>query len=246
MHSVPPQPAPAYLAAFKRAHHDQTTGQFRWNLSPNEHSVLIADLASQFGAPRRPSIGESAKPDPGEGICAYCERSCSKIPGSPTTNEIDHFYPRSDWNALVFEWTNLMYVCRRCNDAKDDGAFVSNLKSDPDSYVNPRAPQAENYFAFQVTETDCRMIPNENLQSKADIEKAQRTIRDLGLDRVDTIRNRNVRLLRANYLRQIAYVLSKIPQGKRENLLRRLSDRNCEFSSTVIWARACLHSVSTL
>ena len=239
MHSVPPKPGPAYLLRYKVKYKDQVTGEYCWTLSTGDHANLIRDLAHQFGAPIIPFPVQTSfgrKPDPDEGICAYCERACSKIAGPPNHNRIDHFYPRSGCNRLSFEWANLMYVCKRCNDVKNDCRVADELKLDREAYVNPRKGSAGSFFTFNIDDTGCRIIPNPNLNDQVDIDKAKRTIDDFGLDAIDTIINRNLRVLRNNHVMQIKAVVDRMGPSKFNSLLHKMQNPRSEYSSAITWA----------
>ena len=87
-------------------------------------------------------------------VCAYCEQPCQ----SPTQYEephdesVDHFRPRHRFPNQWLDWLNLVYACRRCNQAKGrnwpgfDDALVNQLLAGEDhryvpvsEYVNPSA-----------------------------------------------------------------------------------------------------------
>ena len=110
------------------------------------------------------------------GLCAYCEET--------TKGEVDHFRPKSRFPDLVYSWTNWVFACSGCNDAK--------INSWPNGgYVNPCATslpdRPERHFAFD-TQTGF-ILPNSSL-SPDRREKAQRTIDDLGLNDWHHLTNR--------------------------------------------------------
>lgn len=236
MHSVPPHSAPPYLHGIKLQNLDQTTGRFVW--PPNnieDYATLMGDLAKRFGAPRLPGLGETRKPDEREGICAYCERACSVAQGRANSNTVDHFNPRNGRNDLSYEWTNLMYVCKKCNDDKQDGVFEDSLKTDPNAYVNPRESSSEDFFVFIVDHSGCRIMPNPGLGDDAKTDKADKTIRDLGLNNVNVIINRNLPVLRGNYLNNLRRIMLTLDPPSRQKVIQALSSRRCEYSSLVLW-----------
>ena len=240
MHSVSPNEASAFLEEFKTRYRNHDNGEYEWSLSQCDHAQLIAELAKQFGAPLIPNsaLGERARPD--EGICAYCERGCSVRGESAATNKIDHFAPRSGFNCLTFEWGNLMYVCKRCNDVKNDGEFVESLLSDENAYVNPRKTGAEDFFSFEETsKSQIKIVPSPDLDNSQDIDKAQKTIDALGLNHDSSIPNRNLPLLRWSHLArwQSVATLMRKDRAKFDKLVRRAANRRAEFSSLIIWAR---------
>ena len=132
-------------------------------------------------------------------ICAYCERSCQ---GATATHEgpgeetIDHFRPRNRFPKLWLDWLNLVYACRRCNQAKggnwpgfSDEIVDQVLAGEDDryapvsQYVNPSAVEgqhpAEDLFVFD-SETG-EMRPSCQLASP-EWSIARRTIRDIDLN----------------------------------------------------------------
>jgi uncharacterized protein (TIGR02646 family) len=52
------------------------------------------------------------------GKCAYCESRITVV----TYGAIEHFFPKSKYIDLTFEWTNLLLSCDVCNDANHKGA----------------------------------------------------------------------------------------------------------------------------
>ena len=123
----------------------------------------------------------------------------------PSTGQqtIDHFRPRSRFPGLTFDWINLVYACRRCNEAKadswpgfdDEGVDMwlkaENPRYTPVSeYVSPNAEAerrpAQGFFDFDLDSGE--MVPVEQLD---DLEwsTARRTIRDVDLN--DSRRGQN-------------------------------------------------------
>ena len=140
---------------------------------------------------------------PFNSLCGYCERPCIPPRGleKDHDNQIDHFRPRRHFPEFTFTWENLVYVCRRCNDAKGEqfpGKWSkdSNLilaiwdaqkagkrfvdPSADDGYVNPRDPaeKAETFFVF---DRHGHILPDRSLDDQK-WSKAWRTIRDLNLN----------------------------------------------------------------
>ena len=102
------------------------------------------------------------------GLCVYCEERHK--------GEIDHFRPKSLHPELVYSWSNWLFTCRSCNNAKGD-------KWPPGGYVDPcarsRAAWPEQYFTFD-TETG-EILPKGGLSPRRRL-KALRMIEDLGLN----------------------------------------------------------------
>ena len=146
-----------------------------------DYVKLILALAEQFNGPHPDAKNENKL----LGVCAYCERLCDDRNGQ-NQNTVDHFRPRKTHNQLMFEWRNLMYVCRRCNKAKDDDWF--NVEVDQGGFVDPREPAAEIYLGFDLKTGGAIVHPD--LQDSKKRCKAQRTIDALALDREDINRLR--------------------------------------------------------
>ncbi|MCY4415778.1 MAG: HNH endonuclease [Chloroflexi bacterium] len=236
MHSVTPKVAPKYLDDYKTKHWDKVSKQYVWELCCKDQARLMRDLASQFGAPRRHSHRERGELDHREGICGYCEQPCMARKGSARSNTVDHFFPRNGFNEKMFDWANMIYACKRCNDAKNDARVEDALKEDAKSYVNPRAADAGKYFSYSVDRKVLRMIPNMELKERQEREKAERTILDFGLNNVETSRARNLPLLRKNYLDQLRKVMKRSNSKTARSLTKEYAQVNREFSSAVLWA----------
>ena len=132
-------------------------------------------------------------------ICAYCERQCE--PQTPSGNpmnreEIEHFRPRSRFPHLSFDWLNLVYSCRRCNQSKADSwpgfedasINLSLAEEDPrytpvSEYVSPNASSrqraATDFFSYDFDTGE--IMPSVQLSS-VEWSVARRTIRDIDLN----------------------------------------------------------------
>ncbi len=66
------------------------------------------------------------------GKCAFCE-GC---PDETGFSEIEHYHAKSLYRHLAFEWTNLLFSCRRCNHSKSghdhQGALIKPDEEDPE------------------------------------------------------------------------------------------------------------------
>jgi uncharacterized protein (TIGR02646 family) len=83
---------------------------------------------------------KSALVDMFYGKCAYCESKITVV----TYGAIEHFYPKSVYVNLTFEWKNLLLSCDICNDAGHKGTkFPLDLNGNPllidstDGITNP-------------------------------------------------------------------------------------------------------------
>ena len=102
------------------------------------------------------------------GVCAYCEQV---DPG-----EVDHFRPKSRFPHEVYVWSNWLFSCHPCNQAKWD-------KWPNEGYVDPCAPRKsdrpEHYFDLCTRRGT--IIARVGL-SRQEESKALRMIRDLKLN----------------------------------------------------------------
>ena len=102
------------------------------------------------------------------GLCGYCEES--------DKGEVDHFRPKSRDPERVYEWSNWIFACHSCNNAKGN-------KWPPSGFIDPctssTAGRPENYFTFD-TETG-EILPRAGLSSGRRT-KAVRMIDDLRLN----------------------------------------------------------------
>lgn len=176
MHSVERSSEPEFFDGLRGAYTN-------WDELDGSHRQRIRDaLVQDFGT-----------------ICAYCERPCQ---GATVTHEghgeetIDHFRPRNRFPDLWLEWLNLVYSCRRCNQAKGgswpgfDDVLVNQILAGEDArymsvseYVHPNATDgrrpARDFFAFDAETGEIR--PSTQLDSP-DWSIARRTIRDIDLN----------------------------------------------------------------
>ena len=175
MHSVERSPEPDFFEGLRAAYS-------RWDDLDGGNRRRIRDaLVRDFGV-----------------VCAYCERPCSATATDqdPSEESIDHFRPRSRFQGQWLDWPNLVYSCRRCNQAKGnswpgfDDALVNQMLAGEDAryvavseYVNPNAVsgqrRAENFFAFDVETGE--VLPASQLDS-LEWSMARRTIRDVDLN----------------------------------------------------------------
>ena len=131
-------------------------------------------------------------------ICAYCQQPCelSTRADDSQRGEIDHFRPRSRFRDHQFDWLNLIYACRRCNQSKDDDWPVhadkrnQNMTNDyrprytpVSEYVNPNEARgrrsAHEFFDWDFD--TCEIKPSEQLNN-LEWSIAQRTIDDIDLN----------------------------------------------------------------
>ncbi len=102
------------------------------------------------------------------GLCAYCEEICK--------GEVDHFRPKSRYPELVYAWSNWLFACHDCNQAKS-GRWPAGGYVDPCANFGPAHP--EHYFDFDVLTGE--ILPQRGL-SQGRRDRAQKTITNLRLN----------------------------------------------------------------
>lgn len=70
------------------------------------------------------------------GKCMYCESKVSHI----SFGDVEHIRPKSKYEHLEFEWSNLGYVCQKCNNAKRDfyderAPLINPYDEDPQEHL---------------------------------------------------------------------------------------------------------------
>ena len=202
MHSVSRSAEPKHLTQVRRsnAHWDK--------LSPSERGRIRRALWRDF-----------------KGICGYCEKPCEppRSSGNSINEEtIDHFRPRSRFPALSFDWLNLVYCCKRCNDAKssqwpelgDQANHVLRagyVRFKPVAgYVNPNSAvgeiTAQNYFDFDIGTGE--ILPADGVDDE-EWSVAFRTIRDVDLND-NNLGENDHRHLRNRRLRHLGLLIKRL------------------------------------
>ena len=148
------------------------------------------------------------------GLCGYCE--------DITSGEIDHFRPKHLYPELVYFWSNWIFACHDCNQAKHwkwpSGGYV-----DPCARIDLEYP--ERYFKFD-TQTG-EILPNDGL-SPLDHTRAQETINDLKLNARHHLKKRTV------WLRLISGIIpdySESPAPELVGELEHFAFRTTKYSS---------------
>ena len=150
------------------------------------------------------------------GNCGYCEEYAE--PGG-----VDHFRPKSRFPELVYEWSNWVFACNRCN--------VTNKKDKwpTGGYVNPCAcsceDRPENFFDFDL---DTGEIVAKSGLTEQQYRKAWQTIDDLGLN--DTW-HRNNRRARIREIRMFLALLGETAEPDIERFVEDLAQPLSELSS---------------
>ena len=153
------------------------------------------------------------------GLCAYCEEICK--------GEVDHFRPKSRFPELVYDWSNWLFACHDCNQAKG-GKWPVEGYVDPCAHSESAHP--EQYFDFDVLTAE--MLPQKGL-SKWRLSRAQKTIIDLRLNGRHHLKKRPALLL------VLSGRLNSDPNAETSgmrNLRRHLTSHSTQLSSfTQAW-----------
>jgi hypothetical protein len=104
--------------------------------------------------------------------CMYCESKISHIDFA----HVEHFKPKAEdkFPELEFEWTNLGYACPKCNNNKSDKFHNGS------PYIDPYSEEPSEYFLAHGTW----------LFVKQGCERADLSIRDIGLNRPELLEKR--------------------------------------------------------
>lgn len=104
------------------------------------------------------------------GKCIYCESRVVHI----SFGDVEHIKPKSKYPALKFVWTNLGYVCTKCNNAKKD------KYDDSTPYINPYDEDPKEHL----------VAVGALLKHKAGSERGELTTIDIDLNRSDLVEKR--------------------------------------------------------
>lgn len=137
--------------------------------------------------------------------CAYCE---SKVPHSQP-GDTEHIRPVSKNPSLIYDWMNLTYVCRECNQKKSDydneeEPLINPYTSDPEEHVTFFGPMAVQRLGDMLGE---------------------RTINVVGLKREHLL------LRRAERLSELMHLVERwnaLPAGDTKNSFQRELAAHCE------------------
>ena len=139
-------------------------------------------------------------------LCGYCEESCK--------GEIDHFHPKSQFPESVYIWSNWVFACHECNQAKGE-------KWPTPGYVDPCSSSVidhpENFFEFDTMTGE--ILPKQSL-SLDQFDRVRRMRDDLKLNHRHHLKQR---------LEWVTLVSAAIAQ---DNELRNLvASRSTQLSS---------------
>ncbi len=117
---------------------------------------------------------KKALSDASFGKCMYCESKVNHV----YFGDIEHIKPKNKYRQLEFEWTNLGFVCARCNNTKND-------KYDDDTpYINP----------YDEEPNDHVIAIGALLKHKQGSERGELTIIDIYLNRPELLEKRQAKL----------------------------------------------------
>jgi len=108
------------------------------------------------------------------GKCMYCESKVTHV----YFGDVEHIKPKAVYPLLKFEWTNLGFVCAKCNNAKKDKF------NEQTPYVDPYEEDPEEHV----------LAWGSVLKHKNGSERGELTILDIELNRNDLVEKRQARL----------------------------------------------------
>ena len=153
-------------------------------------------------------------------ICWYCERQCySEIESGRHNPTIDHFRPISGFPRMVYEWSNWVFSCQRCNgDNKKDNWPETG-------YVDPcavdEADRPERYFDYDAATGE--IIPRDGLSATAR-SKSSNTIDDLGMNLLD------LKYYRLEWTRRFTNDLLMLPASEQLALIDLFVEQPAEYA----------------
>ncbi len=180
-----------------------------------ENSVGGQPPTDSYWRKFRPLLGNQSN-----NICWYCERQCdTRAESGGRSPTVDHFRPRSHFPQLVYEWSNWVFSCQRCNvECKKDRWPDSGLV-DPCA-VNI-AERPEQYFDYDADTG--QIVPRIGLPEAAK-RKASKTIRVLRLNRSD------VTNFRWRWTRQFISDLLLLPPIDRQAFIASFTEQPIEYA----------------
>lgn len=117
---------------------------------------------------------KKALSDASSGKCMYCESKVNHV----YFGDIEHIKPKNKYPQLEFEWTNLGFVCARCNNAKSD-KYDENTP-----HINPYGEEPNNHV----------IAMGALLKHKQGSERGELTIIEIDLNRPELLEKRQVKL----------------------------------------------------
>ena len=115
--------------------------------------------------------------------CGFCERKRDY-------SQIEHYRPKDSYPELCFEWLNLILACEVCNGASYKGTkFLLDAEGNP-LLINPCEDDPNEHIEF-VCEQDDASDDGFMAILKPKTAKGEATIRILGLNRLNLLKERN-------------------------------------------------------
>lgn len=165
-------------------------------------------------------------------VCWYCERLCSSdADAGGKAPTVDHFRPLSRYLALAYQWTNWIFSCHRCNADNKRDSWPNVGYVDPGATNEQEKP--EHYFDYDAATG--HIILKSGLSPEAR-EKAQRTIDDLGLNKLD------VQYYRQDWIRRLIADWEMLPAGDRLAFTQYWTQLGFEFAGATRMALQALGS----
>lgn len=165
-----------------------------------------------------PEVKKALK-DMFSGKCAYCESYVLHI----DYGDIEHFAPKSIYPHLCYDWDNLLLSCGICNGPSFKGnKYPTETQNGP--FVNPTKEDPNEFFEYIYDyEVGIALIKPKN-------HRGATTEIDLGLNRVELVKNRSEKLKK---IVLIAIIASKGDNQAKEILLESCLEKS-EYSAFAI------------
>ena len=180
------------------------------------------------------------------GVCAYCERTIRDDDVVTRGNGLffcDHFRPRHMFDGLIYDWSNLVYVCGECADVKG-GQWPQSGES-ADEYIDPCAKPGEDgpddVFRFDLSDGSIQVssgLPtltnNRAIRTRDDLAlNAPRGARREGTAFQSGSRRTNLAEVRRQRVRRLTVALDAYgtDPDALEFIIGEFTDRSARFSS---------------
>lgn len=136
--------------------------------------------------------------------CAYCESKVNDV----YVGDVEHILPKATDPTRTLDYSNLTYVCWRCNNAKSDVEFTDGLP-----LLNPYNDNGPDFLRF------CGLVLRP-VKREPDFVRAQRTIDTMKLNRQGLV-DRRLQSWEKFELLEAAYYRSRHPAVK-ESVLKQI------------------------
>ena len=153
-------------------------------------------------------------------ICWYCEQQCyAAADAGGRAPTVDHFRPLSESPRLAYAWSNWVFSCRRCNSENKQDRWPETGYIDPCAATVAERP--EQYFDYDADTGS--IIPRNDISDLAQ-RKAQHTIDDLGLNKLD------LRFYRLDWTRRFREDLLSLPPSEQQALIATFTEQPVEYA----------------